>query len=300
MAGDLCPRLASLRTKEEAVIQKFFHRVEHHVARELRSRRQDHVIEQRSLTLRSSAGYRIAATLHVPEGPGPWPAVVLCPGSDHAGDVFLTRRSPITAIEVASLGCVVLTYDPSGRGQSWGPEDYGGPEHQDNAATGIRHLRTLSMVDANRTGLVGISLGIASAVGAAQLLARSSAPVAWVLDWEGPCDQRTITANQTRNEPAMGHRADDRSYWDSREAVRHVGEIGCAYLRLQASPDHAQPDELEHALAMLQAADSARLPWFRLNDHVENQIPATPTWLRGGPLAANRALLRAIDELIHR
>ena len=273
--------------------------MEHRLTRELRSRRNVRNIMSHSINLRSSAGYRIAATLYVPEGDGPWPAVVLCPGSDHSSEVFRTRKAPITAEEVGQLGCIVLTYDPSGRGLSWGAEDFGGSEHQDNAAIAITHLRTLKNVDPSRVGLVGISLGIASAIGAAKLLAQQQEPVSWVLDWEGPCDQRTITANQTRQEPAMGHQSTDESYWRSREAVRHVHAIGCGYVRLQASPDHAQPNELGHAHAMIQAAAAANLPWFQINHHPRNEHPTSPKWLPGGPLKANRALMRTIDKLIH-
>ncbi|MGB0639385.1 MAG: alpha/beta hydrolase family protein, partial [Myxococcota bacterium] len=128
------------------MINKFFHRIEHHLTRELRTRRRGRTIEQRSIRLHSSAGYRIAATVYTPQGNGPWPAVVLCPGSDHSSVVFTSRQAPITAEEVAQLGCIVLTYDPAGRGSSWGSEDFGGPEHQDNAAEAIRYLRTLTMV----------------------------------------------------------------------------------------------------------------------------------------------------------
>lgn len=280
------------------MIPKFLHRIEHHLTRELRVRRSGQSIHQRSIRLHSSAGYRIAATLYTPQGKGPWPAVVLCPGSDHSREVFTSRQAPITAEEVAQLGCIVLTYDPAGRGSSWGSEDFGGPEHQDNAAVAIRHLKTLSEVDPSRVGLVGISLGIASAIGAAKLLAEDHEPVSWVLDWEGPCDQRTITANQTRQEPAMGHKSTDKSYWHPREAVRHLGAINCGYVRLQGNPDHAQPEELGHAQAMLLAASVSSLPWFQLNNHPKNENPSSPTWLAGGPLTANRALLRTIDALI--
>jgi len=252
------------------------------------------------IELRSSAGYRIAATLFVPAGAGPIPAVVLCPGSDHHRQAFYGRGAPIRASEVASLGCAVLIFDPSGRGESWGPEDFGGAEHQDNVVTAVRYLRSTSKIAVNGIGLVGISLGVACAVGGARRLAESGHPVDWLIDWEGPCDQRTITANQTMNAPAMGHKSDDTSYWSAREAVRHVGHMRAGYLRLQADPDHAQPGELEHAMDMLRAANAGGLPWIRLNAHPVGVLPHEPVWLRSGPLAANRALIRALQSLIHR
>ena len=39
--------------------------------------------------------------------------------------------------------------------------------------------------------------------------------------------------------PADGHALTDDAYWAPREPVRHVGDLQCAYVRLQADPDHA-------------------------------------------------------------
>jgi dipeptidyl aminopeptidase/acylaminoacyl peptidase len=248
------------------------------------------------LQLRSTAGYRIAATVFSPQAEGPAPAVVLCPGADHDRRAFSSKSAPVRAEEVAALGFVVLIFDPSGRGESWGPEDFGGTEHQDNVAIAVQWLRACPSVDPDHVGLVGISLGVASAVGAARRLADAGCPVAWVIDWEGPCDRRSITAEQTMNAPAMGHRYDDDSYWFVREAVHHVSHIRCGYLRLQANPDHAQPGELGHAEAMMAAVSGSDLDWFRLNAHPEGVVPEHPRWLRPGPLQANRALIQALRQ----
>lgn len=254
--------------------------------------------ERTEVYFHSAAGYRIAATLIRPTQAGPWPGVVLCPGADHDQRAFETRASPVRASEVAALGCAVLIYDPSGRGNSWGPEDYGGPEHQDNAACAVTWLRAHESVDESQVGMIGISLGVASAVGGARLLAARGEAVRWVIDWEGPCDQRTITANQTMNAPAMGHKATDRTYWTPREALVHLPHIACGYHRLQAHPDHAQPEELGHAIRMLETAVQSNLPWFRINDSPQGQVPNPPRWLPPGPLAANRAILRALQAAL--
>ena len=280
------------------MIRRIIHRVGLDIVREVRNRRQSTVSE--AVTFHSSAGYRLAATLTRPTLEGRWPSVVISPGANHDRRFFETRASPIHPSELASLGLVVLTYDPSGRGESWGPEDYGGPEHQDNAVQAVRFLHAQSTVDTNHTGLIGISLGISSAMGAARLLAEMGQPVCWVLDWEGPCDQASITANQTMNAPAMGHKPSDRIYWEPREALTHMSHIRCGYHRLQAYPDHAQPNELNHAQKMVSAASAADLPWFRLNNERENTVPSTPRWLAPGPLAANRAILRAVHALLNR
>lgn len=243
---------------------------------------------------RTGAGYRIAATLTKPQSDEPLAGVVLCPGSDHDRSAF-AGIEPIRPEEIAGLGCAVLSFDPPGRGTSWGPEDFGGAQHQDAAASAVRWLRERPGVRANGVGLLGLSLGIAAATGAARALAEGNLPAAWLLDWEGPSDRRVITANGTILEPAMGHKNTDDTYWRPREAVHHVGSIRCPYWRLQADPDHAQPGETQHAADMMSAA--SQLGWYRLNFHAAGHMPAQPTWLKGGRYSSNRALLQALGEL---
>ena len=147
-------------------------------------------------------------------------------------------------------------------------------------------------------GIVAISLGVAMAIGAAAGAHNPPTPVAWVLDWEGPCDREIITAGGSKLAPAMGHSLDDEDYWQPREAVRHVGNMACGYVRLQSRVDHAQPGELRHAQRMLAAAEAGSTPWFQLNQHRRDERPVKPNWLAPGQLAANRALLKAIEDLM--
>ncbi|MCA9687577.1 MAG: hypothetical protein KC457_35780, partial [Myxococcales bacterium] len=204
-------------------------------------------VREDAVRLRATAGYQLDAHVHRLEGEARRPAVVLCPGIDHAGTIFDTFAAPVTADEVARLGCVALHFDPAGRGQSWGEEDFGGDEHQDDVATAVRYLAGRPDVDPERIGLVAISFGVAMAVGA---VVRHGAPAAWLLDWEGPSDREIITSGGRILEPAMGHALTDDRYWLPREAVRHLGELSCPYIRLQATNDHAQPGEVRHATRM--------------------------------------------------
>lgn len=245
--------------------------------------------------LRSTAGYRVVATLHRPDVAAAVPAVLLCPGTNAPGSVFTGWGEALNVDEIVSLGVAALRFDPAGRGESWGAEDYGGPEHQDDVRVVLRRL--LAEPGIQRVGVVSISLGLAMAVGA---LARwpDELPVEFLLDWEGPCDREIITAGGTRLAPALGHRPDDALYWEPREAVRHVGRLRCGYLRVQAARDHAQPGELRHATRMIEAAARGDLPWFRLNEHPPGEVPAAPKWYDGGRNAANRVLLSWIRRLL--
>ena len=248
-------------------------------------------VTREDVRLVSTAGYELAARLTRPAGADPLPGVVVSPAI-HAGRKDLDAySSPVTATEIARLGYAVLTYDPAGCGENWGEEDFGGPEHQDDLRVAIRHLAE----HATRVGVLSLSLGAAAAVGA---LARYvELDVAWLVDWEGPSDRETITAGGTRMVPAGGHTLEDDTWWHPREAVRHAASLRCGYVRLQAVPDHAQPDELRHAERMMRAVERGALPWYQINDHPRGIVPPRPNWLAGGPWTANCAILAKLAAL---
>jgi hypothetical protein len=258
-------------------------------------------VTREDVLLVSSAGYQIHARLHLPvERPGrgapkPRPAVLLCPGIDDPGSVFEGYGPPVSADEIARLGAICMHFDPAGRGRSWGPEDFGGPEHQDDVRVALRYLFGRRDVVPSRSGVVAISLGVAMAVGALAQ-AGDECRLGWMIDWEGPCDREIITAGGRIMAPAAGHDLDDEAYWEPREAVRHVGGLRCGYFRYQAERDHAQPGELRHAQRMMRAVSKGDLPWFQLNDHPRNSVPERPEYYPSGFRAANRILLRKIEE----
>ncbi|MEE2750702.1 MAG: hypothetical protein VX519_04685 [Myxococcota bacterium] len=251
-------------------------------------------VETTEHTLLSRGGYRIAARVHRPQKTGPMSAVLLCPGSNDPGSVFHGWTQPLNAMEVASTGVVVMDFDPAGRGQSWGPEDYGGEEHQDDVAVCLRYLR--EHLNPVQLGVVSISLGLCMSAGA---LARCGEEVGvdWLLDWEGPSDRQIITAGGRNLAPAMGRGLEDEAYWRRREPVHHVASMSCGYVRIQSLVDHAQPGELRHATRLIQAAASGSPRWFRLNEHTRNTVPSSPQWCARGRLQANRILLREIGLL---
>ena len=270
------------------------------VPRWLRSRRSGvRSVRREDLVLVSDAGYQIHARLHLPVSSAQRtdanarPAVLLCPGIDDPGSVFEGYGPPIAADEVARLGAICMHFDPSGRGRSWGPEDFGGLEHQDDVRTALRYLLGRPDVVPSRSGVVSISLGVSMAVGALAGIPQECQP-SWLVDWEGPCDREIITAGGKIMDPAMGHGLEDEAYWQPREAVRHVGRLACGYFRFQAHRDHAQPGEYRHAERMIRAASQGDLPWFQLNDHPRNTIPEHPEYFTSGYRAANRILLRKI------
>ncbi len=256
-------------------------------------------VQRDEVMLVSTAGYQLRARVHrMPQVAGkqrPRPGVLLCPGIDDPGSAFEGFGSPVSADEVARLGTVVLQFDPAGRGKSWGNEDYGGPEHQDDVQVALRYLLGRDDVVPRRSGVLSISLGVAMATGALAA-AGESLPVSWFIDWEGPCDREIITSGGRIMAPAAGHDLEDERYWRPREAVQHVGRLRCGYFRYQSRRDHAQPGELRHAMRMMRAASEGDLPWFQLNDHPRGVMPDNPQYYPAGHGAANRILQQKIRQ----
>jgi hypothetical protein len=246
------------------------------------------------LRLLSAAGYPLAARITRPAGDAVVPGVVISPAIHHGLAEAETFTSAVTTNEVARLGYAVLSFDPAGRGESWGEEDFGGPEHQDDLRVAI--LALLAAPRVRGVGVLALSYGIVAAVGALTRYA-DELPVRWLLDWEGPSDREIATTGGTKLVPAAGHSLDDDDYWSPREPARRVAGLACGYVRLQAWPDHAQPGEVRHAERLVRAAAAGALPWFQINDHPRGTFPPRPTWLAGGPWNANRAILRKLGDL---
>jgi dienelactone hydrolase len=101
---------------------------------------------------------RLAGRLLRPAGPGPFPAVVLVPGSEPAH----RTTHDLWAYFFAAHGLAVLTYDKRGVGASGGTYDRSAATANlerlaADALAGVARLRGLPFVDAARIGLVGES-----------------------------------------------------------------------------------------------------------------------------------------------
>lgn len=218
---------------------------------------------------------------------GSLPTLILVPGG--MGTLPLQK-----AVHLASLGYAVILFDPEGRGQSEGKEDYDGFIHQDGLAEVIRAAAALPGVDAQRLGLVSYSYGITMASGA---LARyPDLPVRFLIDWEGPADRYDTTSDCQPNTDIPWPPCKDDAFWAQREAINFIGQIRVPYQRLQSEKDHVQPDVL-HALRMVNAAAQGSSPWVRLNELPANQtydMEHPPTML---PESQDRLLENLIAEI---
>ncbi len=222
------------------------------------------------------------------------PALVLVPGGSGDSAHFL-RPSPdgSTVDTFTQAGYAVVLFDPDGRGESGGTEDYNGFVHQDGLAEVLRFAATLPGIDPAQIGLATFSYGIT--MGAGTLARHPDLPVRFLVDWEGPAD-RDDTGGC--DEAGIGHlnavaSCDDEDFWAEREASTFIGQIRVPYQRIQSARDHVQPDN-DHAILMVNNAVAGGVPWVRLND-----LPPNQTYDAASPppmLAENQS--RALPQLM--
>lgn len=104
-----------------------------------------------------SASVRCAATLHLPEGAGPFPAILMVHGWGGVQDALtLPFYAPFN-----DAGFAVMTFDYVGWGQSEGaPRNLIDPRHRErDAESALQHLREQAQIDPRRIVLWGTSFG---------------------------------------------------------------------------------------------------------------------------------------------
>jgi hypothetical protein len=198
----------------------------------------------------------------------PMPTLIIIPGGiDHSAAI--TERPLGRAANEA--GFVAVAFDPDGRGNSGGTEDYNGFVHQDGLAAVVEFAASLPEVDPDRMGMASLSYGITMAAGT---LARyPELPIRFLVDWEGPAD-RTDTGGCGGDDIGKLNQdaaCDDEEYWAGHEALTFMPRVRVPYQRVQSEVDHVQPD-VRHAVRMVNAAVDGASPWVRLNDLPPNQL----------------------------
>lgn len=110
-----------------------------------------------------TAGFSLAGTLTIPEGAGPFPAVVLISGSGAQDrDETLLGHKPFLVIAdyLSRHGIAVLRFDDRGVGQSGGNHATAtSADFATDVAAGIAFLKTRREIDPTRIGLIGHSEG---------------------------------------------------------------------------------------------------------------------------------------------
>ena len=211
-----------------------------------------------------------------------FPTVVTVPGGTGAGAPLADNPG---YRNLAASGFVVIAFNVEGRGtglpgnlQSEGAEDCNGFIHQDDLKAIVQFVASLPNVYTGNIGIETSSFGIA--IGAGALGRYSTLPVAYLIDQEGPHDNRVITFYDASHETAVcGHLSTatdsspaNQAFWAEREAVRYIDSYPGRYLRMQAEIDHAQkPGYFRHAIEMVNAATrpeyggTGSAEWTRMN-----------------------------------
>lgn len=105
------------------------------------------------LRIPNSRGFRLAADLLLPSGPGPFPAVVC------THDPLVDRTSPLNRLLADMLvgeGIAVLLLDLTGQGESEGMPEDGTPEQQmEDVGAALDELARRPDVDVRRIGAFG-------------------------------------------------------------------------------------------------------------------------------------------------
>lgn len=131
-------------------------------------------------------GHRLAGTLTLPQGTGPFPAAVLISGSGpHDRDETLLGHKPflVLADHLTRQGIAVLRYDDRGVGQSTGRHDTATTaDFATDARAAVDFLRTRPDIDARRIGLIGHSEGGMIA----PLVAAGASDIAYIVLLAGP------------------------------------------------------------------------------------------------------------------
>ena len=236
-----------------------------------------------------------------------FPALVAIPGGTGAGAPLADNPG---YRNLAASGFVVVVFNPEGRGNglpgnltSEGSEDCNGFVHQDDLKTIIEYTAALGNVDVSNIGVETSSFGIA--IGAGALGRYPSLPISYLIDREGPHDNRVITFYDAGRElPVCGHLSTvtdpapaNVAFWAERVAVRYIGAYGGRYLRMQAEIDHAQnPGYYRHSIDMIAAATrppfggAGAALWTHMNgSDIGNPLntaysddpPQYPVWVTG-------------------
>lgn len=134
----------------------------------------------------AAPGVHLAGTLTLPNGPGPFPAVLLISGSGaHDRDETLFEHKPflVLADALTRRGIAVLRVDDRGVGGSTGPAPKGSfADIASDVQAGVGWLARRPDIDPRRIGLIGHSEG-----GIIAPMAAGKDPrVAFVVLWAGP------------------------------------------------------------------------------------------------------------------
>jgi pimeloyl-ACP methyl ester carboxylesterase len=210
----------------------------------------------------ASGELTLAATLGLPDGPGPHPALVLVPGG---GDSMRTQSATRFLCEyLPRFGFACLVYDKRGSGASQGDwRAVGLAELAGDALAAVAALRARADIDARRVGFFAASQGTWVAL---EACARAEPPLAFLVNHSGPAvpllEADTFAIRSSARAAGLAPVEE--------EEVLALWRLECEALRLGVAPaDHAP---------LLAALEQARArPWFARMPY--EATPASSWWV---------------------
>ena len=208
-----------------------------------------------------TAGIRLAATLTIPKGKGPFPAVLLIPGSgpqDRNETVFGHHPFLVLADYLTRKGIVVLRADDRGVGKSGGGMATSTTaDFATDAEAGLAYLKTRAEVNPRKMGLLGHSEGGVIA----PMVAARNPDVAFIVMLAGPGvpgDQ--VIVEQVRMAARLSGASEDQANTaagmerDLLDAVKQEKDPAALEAKLKQKFGPAIPDDQLKGLIS---------PWYR-------------------------------------
>ena len=231
--------------------------------------------QARDVSIESVAGVRLAGTLLLPAGNGPFPAVVLVTGSgpqDRNEELVGHKPFLVIADYLARHGIASLRYDDRGTAQSTGNFAAGtSADFANDAESAVRFLRRQPGIAPGRVGIMGHSEGGMIA----PLVAARSKDVAFIVLLAGPgipgdsllLLQSALISTAGGMPPAMVKRISDinRQLYDAIKAARDSADAAERVAEVYRPILASQPaDEQALGSSQLAAATTQLMtPWMR-------------------------------------
>jgi hypothetical protein len=191
--------------------------------------------EQVSFT-NEKAGIKLAGTLTIPEGEGPFPAVILITGSGSQNrNEELMGHKPfwVIADNLSRNGVAVLRYDDRGVGQSQGtPLNATSADFADDVEGAFSFLRTKNDIDPQRIGLAGHSEGGFIA----PIVASRNPAVAFIVSLAGPGVTGEMILNRQNQDINLASGA------DAREVKKGISINKKLFAVLKSEPDNTKAE----------------------------------------------------------
>ena len=208
-------------------------------------------VQERAVELYSTAGYRLQCRLFHPFGVVPKSGVVLCPPFEQGIQFYQRWDGVIHAHRIAALKYAVLAIDPAGCGDSWGEDDKGGTEHQDNLQQAISWLSD----HCSTLGILSSETGLSMALGGVL-----DDRIQWLIDIDGLIDPEMIRERH----PTL---PSTHTFWKHRDPSKRMSNLNCPYIRIQSS------ENIQNLRRILHQIPTDNIPFFQLNGYPRNHIP---------------------------